>query len=84
MRVANQCIAAVPPSSELIDNNPALSFAEGGYDSDDLRGWLASRGTERMFSRFKDWPRVATRFDRNIRTFVATIAIAAIVIWWLK
>jgi len=32
---------------------------------------------ERMFCRFKDWRRVATRFDRNIKTFMATIAIAA-------
>jgi transposase len=38
---------------------------------------------ERMFCRFKDWRRVATRFDRNIKTFMATIAIAATVIWWL-
>jgi transposase len=34
--------------------------------------------------RFKDWRRVATRFDRNIKNFMATIAIAATVIWWLK
>lgn len=39
---------------------------------------------ERMFCRFKDWPRVATRYDRNIKTFMATIALAATVIWWLK
>jgi transposase len=38
---------------------------------------------ERTFCRFKDWRRVATRFDRNIKTFMATIAIAAFVIWWL-
>ena len=38
---------------------------------------------ERMFCRFKDWRRIATRYDRNIKTFMATIAIAATVIWWL-
>ena len=38
---------------------------------------------ERMFCRFKDWRRVATRFDRDIKTFMATIAIAAFVTWWL-
>jgi len=102
MRVAKQCIAAMPPSSELVGDK--------GYDSNELRAWLASRGTtavippkkhrkaqldcdpaiykqrnvvERMFCRFKDWRRVATRFDRNIKTFMATIAIAATVIWWL-
>lgn len=102
MRVAKNCIAALPPSVELV--------ADKGYDSDDLRNWLAMRGTiavippkrhrktkllfdpvayrqrnviERMFCRFKDWRRVAMRFDRNIYTFMATIAIAATVIWWL-
>lgn len=102
MRVAKQCIAALPPSADLV--------ADKGYDSDDLRKWLAERGTravippkrhrrvqldcdgalykqrniiERMFCRLKDWRRVATRFDRNIANFLATITIAAIVIYWL-
>lgn len=92
-------IAAMPPSADLV--------ADKGYDSNDLRAWLATRGTiagippkrhrtaklacdpaiykqrnviERMFYRFKDWRRVAMRFDRNIKTFMATIA--ATVIWW--
>jgi transposase len=103
MKVAKACIAAMPPSAALVGDK--------GYDSNDLRDWLASRGTmavipsmknrkvqldcdhaiykqrnvvERMFCRFKDWRRVATRFDRNIKNFMATIAIAATVIWWLK
>jgi len=102
MRVAKTCIAAMPPSAELV--------ADKGYDSNDLRQWLTERGTkpvippkrhrrvkldcdtniykqrnviERMFCRFKDWRRVATRFDRNVKTFMATIAIAATVIWGL-
>jgi transposase len=102
MRVAKQCIEAMPPSSELV--------ADKGYDSNDLRHWLTERGTiavippkrhrkekldfdravyrhrniiERMFCRLKDWRRVATRYDRKIETFMATIAIAATVIWWL-
>ena len=37
MRVAKDCIAALPPSTELV--------ADKGYDSDDLRRWLAERGT---------------------------------------
>lgn len=103
MRVAQQCIAAMPPSRELVGDK--------GYSSKPLRVWLAERGTkavipskknhkvqlecdpaiykqrnviERMFCRFKDWRRVATRFDRNIKNFMATIAIAATVIWRLK
>lgn len=38
---------------------------------------------ERMFCRLKDWRRIATRFDRNIKNFMAAVAIAVIVIWWL-
>lgn len=103
MRVAKACIAAMPPSAELVGDK--------GYCSNDLRAWLEERGTtpvipnkrnrrvhhqcdpeiykqrnvvERMFCRFKDWRRVATRFDRNVKNFMATIAIAATVIWWLK
>lgn len=38
---------------------------------------------ERMFCRIKDWRRIATRFDRNIKNFMAAITIAATVIWWL-
>jgi len=102
MRVAKACIAAMPPSAELVGDK--------GYCSDDLRAWLAQRGTqavipnkrnrrthhacdpdiykqrnviERMFCRFKDWRRVAMRYDRKIETFMATIVIAATVIWWL-
>ena len=37
---------------------------------------------ERMFCRLKDWRRIATRFDRNIKNFIAAIALAAAVIWW--
>lgn len=38
---------------------------------------------ERMFCRLKDWRRIATRFDRNIKNFIAAVALAATVIWWL-
>ena len=39
---------------------------------------------ERMFCCFKDWRTVATRYDRTIKTFMATFAIASTVIWWLS
>ncbi len=38
---------------------------------------------ERMFCRIKDWRRIATRYDRNITIFMAAVALAATVIWWL-
>jgi transposase len=39
---------------------------------------------ERMFCRLKDWRHLATRFDRNIKNFMAAIALVAAVIWWLR
>jgi len=38
---------------------------------------------ERMFCRFKDWRRIAMRYERNIKNFLVVIALAATVIWWL-
>ena len=38
---------------------------------------------ERMFCRLKDWRRVATRYDRKVSTYLATVTIAAIVMFWL-
>ena len=38
---------------------------------------------ERSFARLKDYRRIATRFDRNAKSFFAALCIAATVIWWL-
>jgi transposase len=39
---------------------------------------------ERMFGRLKDYRRVATRYDKLARNYDATVALAAIVIWWIN
>ena len=38
---------------------------------------------ERMFRRLKDWRRIATRYDRNLTSFMSAVALAAAIIWWL-
>ena len=38
---------------------------------------------ERMFNRLKDFRRIAMRFDRNAKTFLAAIALAVTIIWWI-
>lgn len=38
---------------------------------------------ERTFNRFKDFRRIATRFDRKLKTYMAALCIVAVVIWWL-
>lgn len=39
---------------------------------------------ERMFARLKDFRRVATRYDKLARNFLAGALIAATVLWWLN
>jgi len=39
---------------------------------------------ERMFARLKDFRRVATRYDKLARNFLAGALIAAAIIWWLN
>ena len=36
---------------------------------------------ERMFGRLKDFRRIATRYDKLARNFLAAVALAAIIIW---
>jgi transposase len=38
---------------------------------------------ERMFGRLKDFRRIATRYDKLARNFLAGIALAATLIWWI-
>lgn len=39
---------------------------------------------ERMFGRLKDFRRVATRYDKLARNYLAAAALAAIAIYWLN
>ena len=39
---------------------------------------------ERMFARLKDFRRIATRYDKLARNFLAGALIAATVVWWLN
>jgi transposase len=38
---------------------------------------------ERMFGRLKDYRRIATRYDRLAKNFLAAVCIAAVVSYWL-
>ena len=37
---------------------------------------------ERMFARLKDFRRIATRYDKLARNFLAGVLLAAAAIWW--
>ena len=50
----------------------------------DRRAYRERNLIERMFCRLKDFQRVATRYDKLARNFLATAILAATVIWWLN
>jgi transposase len=39
---------------------------------------------ERLFCKLKNWRRIATRYDRLARNYIAALALAAVVIAWIK
>lgn len=49
----------------------------------DRQAYRRRNHIERMFSRLKDFRRVATRYDKLAVTYDAAVRIAAMVIWWL-
>jgi transposase len=38
---------------------------------------------ENAFSRLKDFRRIATRYDRLARNFLASVCLAAALVWWI-
>lgn len=50
----------------------------------DTEAYKARNLVERMWCRLKDWRRVATRYDKLARNFLATAQIAATFTWWLN
>jgi transposase len=39
---------------------------------------------ERLFCKLKNWRRIATRYDRLARNYMAALALAAVLIAWIK
>jgi transposase len=66
-------IQAVIPS--VSRRNPQIPYDRVVYRQRNL--------IERMFGRLKDFRRIATRYDKLARNFLAGIALAAITTWWI-
>ena len=70
--LAQNRVEAVIPSSAR--RTRAIPFDRITYKRRNL--------VERMFCRFKDWRRIATRYDRRADNFLAAIALVATVTFW--
>ena len=47
------------------------------------RAYRRRNGIERLFCRLKNWRRIATRYDRLARNYLAGLALAAILSEWI-
>lgn len=71
--VARQAKAVIPSTASRIRPIP---YNKGLYRQRNL--------IERMFARLKDYRRIATRYDKLARNFLAGAMIVAAVLWWLN
>jgi len=72
--LAGKAIEAVIPS--IRRRKPLIPY--------DLTAYRQRNLFERMFGRLKDFRRIATRYDKLARNFLAATLLAAIAIWWLN
>ena len=72
--LAEQGAKAVIPST--LSRRQPIPYSKALYRQRNL--------IERMFSRLKDFRRIATRYDKLARNFLAGVMIAATVVWWLN
>lgn len=61
---------------------PPRSNRKVQYDYD-KRLYRERNVIERTFNRLKDFRRIATRFDRKLKTYMAALCIVAVIVWWL-
>jgi transposase len=72
--LAEQGAKAVIPST--LSRRQPISYSMAIYRQRNL--------IERMFARLKDFRRIATRYDKLARNFLAGALIAAAIVWWLN
>jgi transposase len=65
--------AVIPPSSPRVRQIPYDPIA---YRQRNL--------VERLWCRLKDWRRIATRYDKLARNYLAGVYLAAIIIYWIN
>ena len=83
--------AALAGILEACDGDPFLavgSLIESGHSmSAETRSALATgmalAGIPSAFNRLKDFRRIATRYDRLARNYLASVCLAAPLIWWI-
>jgi putative transposase len=66
-------------AAPVIPNNPTRKRKHPF----DRQAYRLRNVIERTFSRLKDWRRIATRYDKLARNFLAAVILASLVAYWL-
>jgi len=72
--IVNRCAKPVIPNKS--NRVPLHAFSKRAYKGRNV--------IERCFCRLKDFRRVATRYDKLARNFLAAVHLAAIVAYWIN
>jgi hypothetical protein len=72
------------PAFDLPRGQRPFFLYDAPYRSYDASAYKSRNLIERMFCRLKDFRRIATRYDKLARNFLAGILIAAAITWWLN
>jgi transposase len=72
--LAEQRVEAVIPS--IARRKPLIPHDRDAYRQRNL--------IERMFARLKDFRRIATRYDKLARNFLAGAILVATIVWWIN
>jgi len=49
----------------------------------DKKSYRQRHRIENAFSRLKDFRRIATRYDKLARNFLASVCLVAAIVWWI-
>lgn len=49
----------------------------------DKKSYSLRHRIENAFSRLKDFRRIATRYDKLARNFLASVCLVAAIVWWI-
>jgi transposase len=75
LKPRSRVFAPKPVIPNRYNRKQPLSFSKRIYKL----GWRI----ESAFNRLKDFRRIATRYDRLARNFLASVCLAAALVWWI-
>ena len=78
--------AETPDRRQRIRRQQSAELAEGAANRGpipyDRQAYRERNRIERAFCALKDFRRIATRYDKLARNFLAAVEIAAVILWW--